>query len=233
MTNEELVYSYQQGDKKALDELAAKNKKIIFSLANKYYTSKTNSIDKEDLEQEGFLGLLVAADKYDFSKENKAQFTTYAVFWIKAKMNRFINSKNTNEETSLNKPVGEDGEGELGDYIDGENYGYENLEEQIYIKELRKKLDEVMKECTTLQEREILKLHYGWDNDKCITLQDIGELFAISGERARQTEGKALRKIRHSKWGRMQYKEYYMDRIKGEKNRRDNYMNWLMNQLDI
>src|SRR3712207_259209 len=157
MTNEELVYLYQQGDKQALDSLIEQNKGIIYKLVNRFYVEKTNSIDREDLEQEGTIGLIIAARKYDFNNEKKAKFITYAIHWIYSKINRYINQRNTNDETSLNIHIGEDEENELIDTIKDIDYSYENVEEKIYIKELRQEIEEVMREYNTLEEREILK----------------------------------------------------------------------------
>lgn len=210
MTNEELVYLYQQGHKEALERLAEQNKRIIYKLANRYYTEGTSSIDKEDLIQEGYLGLIAAADKYDPDNEKKAQFLTYAIYWINQKMSRFVRTRCTNEETSLNTPIGDEGDSELMDYIEGVDYGFENVEEQLYIKQLREELDQVMNQYNTLKEREIIKLHYGWDTNKEMPLTDIGEIFDITKERIRQIESRALGKIRRSSWGERKAKEMYV-----------------------
>lgn len=210
MTNEELVYLYQQGDKNALEKLIEKNKGIVYKLANKFYVEKTNSIDKEDLEQEGFIGLMVAAEKYDFNNLKKAKFTTYAVHWIYQKIYRYMQQKNTNKETSLNIPIGEDGENELLDTIEGVDYGFENVEERLYIQKLHEELEEAMLKYNTLQEREILKLRYGWNNVKPMKLREIGEVFNISRERVRQSESHARRKIRNTPWGREMRREMYI-----------------------
>lgn len=58
MSNEELVQLYEDGNKGALDKLVELNRGMVYKLANRFYTEKTNSIDKEDLEQEGFMGLM-------------------------------------------------------------------------------------------------------------------------------------------------------------------------------
>lgn len=213
MTNEELVYLYQQGDKKALDKLIDRNKGIVYKLANKFYVEKTNSIDKEDLEQEGFIGLMAAAGKYKRDIKNPAKFTTYAVYWVYSKISRYVNQRSTNEETSLNIPIGEDGENELLDTIEGVDHGFENVEERLYIQKLHEELEEVMQKYNTLQEREILKLRYGWNNVKPMKLREIGEVFNVSRERVRQSESHARRKIRNSPWGRDKAKEIYSNKI--------------------
>lgn len=201
MTNEELVYLYQQGDNTALNKLIEQNKRIVYKLVNKFYVEGTNSIDKEDLEQEGFIGLITAADRYDFDNEKKAQFMTYAVQWIYSKISRFVNTRCTNEEASLNAPINEDGDNELMDYIEGVDYSFENIEEKIYYQQLHTELDQVMDEQLTLKQRQIIKFHYGWDS-KTMTLAEIGDMFNINGERIRQIESKAIRNIRRSTWGR-------------------------------
>lgn len=209
MTNEELVKLYQLGDKQALEELTEKNKGIVIKMANKYYVEKTNSIDREDLEQEGMIGLIIAANKYDLNNPKKASFITYAVFWVNQRINRFMKQRNTNSEISLNKRIGEDEDMELGDFIEGVDYSFENVEDKIYRQQLRRELDEVMDKYNTLMEREILKFHYGWDDEICMTLDEIGEIYKITGERVRQLEEKALRKIRSTVWGRLKAQELY------------------------
>lgn len=153
MTNEELVHLYQNGDGQALSKLIEQNTGIVYKLVNKFYIEGTNSIDKEDLEQEGFIGLIIAANKYDFNNPKKANFITYAIHWIYSKISRFINQKNTNEETSLNIPIGEDEENELLDTIKDIDYSYENVEEKIYIQQLRQELEELMLQHNTLRQR--------------------------------------------------------------------------------
>lgn len=64
-----------------------------------------------------------------------------------------------------------------------------------------------MEACNTLREREVLKLHYGW-NIKPIIIREIGEIFSIPEEKTRQIETKALRKIHNSTWGRTIGKKY-------------------------
>ena len=114
MTNEELVKLYQLGDKQALEQLIEKNKGIVIKLVNKYYIDKTSSINREDLDQEGMIGLIIAANKYDLNNPKKASFITYAVFWVNQRLNRFVRQRNTNNEISLNKRIGEDEDTELG-----------------------------------------------------------------------------------------------------------------------
>lgn len=86
MTNEELVRKYQSGNQEALEELIKKNHRLVYSIALKYSFNGRNEI--EDLVQEGFIGLLRAADMYDQSAG--ASFGTYVFQWIRQSIHRSI-----------------------------------------------------------------------------------------------------------------------------------------------
>lgn len=213
MLNEELIKLYQDGNNQALEMLINQNKGIVYKIANRYYIEGTNSIDREDLEQEGIIGLITAAKKYDFNNIKKAQFITYAVFWINHNINRFVKYRCTNKETSLNAPVNKDDDSELMNYIEGEDYSYENIEEKIYQLQIRDEINKAIKEHLTLKEEEIIKFHYGWDNNKCMNFQEIGEILNIDMNRTRKIEDKALRTLRNSKWARLKAKEIYTEKM--------------------
>ena len=207
MSNEELVQIYQTGDNKALEELIQANTGIINKIANKYY-GINRELEFDDLFQNGVLGLIAAAKKYKFDIENRAKFITYAVHYI----NRYINScvngitskdiennKFYHQCTSLNKPTGEEEETEIGECVAYIDYGFENIEEKIFLNKLREDLEEVMQQRNTLEQREILKLKYGW-NSKPMKLDDIAEIYSITRDKVRNIESGALRKLRHSSW---------------------------------
>ncbi|MBC5624811.1 sigma-70 family RNA polymerase sigma factor [Clostridium sp. NSJ-49] len=208
MSNEELVQLYQSGDNKALEELIQANTGIINKIANKY-NGINRELELEDLYQNGVLGLITAAKKYDFNNEKKAKFITYAVFYIDRYIHRSVNGASSkdicnnklyNSCTSLNVPVGEDKDiGEIGDIIEDIDYGFENIEEEIFRANLRKELEEVMKTHNTLEQREVLKLKYGW-NTTPMKLDDIADIFNSTVSKVRNIENIALRKLRNSSW---------------------------------
>ena len=215
--NEELVLRYQKGERSSLDKLIENNMGIIYKMANKFYTQNSNAIDKEDLIQEGVIGLIIAAKKYDFNKPNKANFMTYSVHWIYQRLYRFVvgssskeigNNKLNNSCTSLNTPIGEDGETELEEFIEDKDYSFENKEEQIYLEQLRQELEKAMIECNSLREIEVLKLRYGWNGQKIMTLEEIGEVFNASMQMIKTIQYRALRKLRNSRWVRVNYREF-------------------------
>ena len=84
----ELVRSWQESSNKmALDKLVLSNIKAVLKEASRI-KSKNNYISYDDLIQEGMAGLLKAADKFDSTQG--VTFLTYAIWWIKANMRRYV-----------------------------------------------------------------------------------------------------------------------------------------------
>ena len=90
LTNEELIEQIKSGvnARDGMAKLWQQNKKFVHRIANQYQ----GYAELEDLLQEGFLGMHTAVFKYDLKKNNK--FLTYAEYWIKNYMQRFITQKN-------------------------------------------------------------------------------------------------------------------------------------------
>lgn len=76
------------GDESARERLAEGNLRLVVSLA-KHYVGR--GVQILDLIQEGNMGLMHAAEKYDYTKENR--FSTYASWWIKEAMQRAIDQQ--------------------------------------------------------------------------------------------------------------------------------------------
>lgn len=79
----------KDGDKKALDTLIKSNLRLVISIAKKFTAS--NKFSMMDLIQEGNMGLMAAASKYNYSFSTR--FSTYAYTWILQYMLRFIYNK--------------------------------------------------------------------------------------------------------------------------------------------
>ena len=75
----------EAGDMDARDELVEANLRLVISIAIKFQGS---NVPLEDLIQEGNLGLIRAADKFDYRKGFK--FSTYAIWWIKQAIMRSL-----------------------------------------------------------------------------------------------------------------------------------------------
>lgn len=78
----------QEGNQQAKQDLCIKNQGLVRKYANAYLNIYGNDLHIEDLEQMGYLGLLIAAEKFDFSFDNA--FSTYAIYWIKQSIARGI-----------------------------------------------------------------------------------------------------------------------------------------------
>ena len=100
---------------------------------------------------------------------------------------------------SLERPVGEEEDSELGSFIEDETTptptqsAFQNL--------LREKVEEVLSTLTPREAR-ILRLRFGLQNGRQYTLEEVGQKFGLTRERIRQIEGKALRRLRHPRRSR-------------------------------
>jgi RNA polymerase primary sigma factor len=95
---------------------------------------------------------------------------------------------------SLETPVGEEKESRLVDFI--EDQSSLPPDEEASRGMLKDKLDEVLSELTD-REKKIITLRFGLENDRPLTLEEVGNEFNLTRERIRQIEAKALRKLRH------------------------------------
>jgi RNA polymerase primary sigma factor len=83
----ELSLRMVDGDEAAREKLIKHNLRFVISVAKQYYSSNATL---EDLVNEGNYGLIIASKKYDPSRGFK--FITYAVYWIRNTILRFINT---------------------------------------------------------------------------------------------------------------------------------------------
>ena len=95
---------------------------------------------------------------------------------------------------SLHAPVGDGDEASVGDFI--EDKTSECPSDITSIGLLKDKLGAVLSSLNE-REREVLKLRFGIGDGNARTLEEVGRQFAVTRERIRQIEAKALRKMRH------------------------------------
>ena len=98
------------------------------------------------------------------------------------------------EPISLETPVGEEDESNLGNFIPDDEAP--SPSEQAADVLLREHIEEVMQTLTP-REAKVLKLRFGLQDGRMRTLEEVGKEFDVTRERIRQIEAKALRKLRH------------------------------------
>ena len=105
---------------------------------------------------------------------------------------------------SLERPVGEEEDSELGNFIEDEDAP--TPPDTAFHHLLQEKLEDVLSTLTPREAR-ILRLRFGLQNGRSYTLEEVGKKFGLTRERIRQIEGQALRKLRHPRRSR-QLRDY-------------------------
>ena len=98
------------------------------------------------------------------------------------------------EPISLETPIGEEEDSHLGDFIEDKQVG-SPVESMIGLS-LREQTNKVLNTLTPREEK-VLRLRFGLSDGCEHTLEEVGQDFAVTRERIRQIEAKALRKLRH------------------------------------
>jgi RNA polymerase primary sigma factor len=98
------------------------------------------------------------------------------------------------EPISLETPIGEEEDSHLGDFI--EDRGVVSPAEAVINVNLKDQTSQVLRTLTPREEK-VIKMRFGLEDGSEHTLEEVGQSFAVTRERIRQIEAKALRKLRH------------------------------------
>ncbi|MDJ0950981.1 MAG: sigma-70 family RNA polymerase sigma factor [Alphaproteobacteria bacterium] len=193
-------------DQAAVEELANSHLRLVASVAGKY---RRFGLPRNDLMQEGVVGLMQAASRFD--PDQGVRFATYAIWWIQASIRAFV-ARNTsivhngsrlnvsrlaNErgpDQSLDAPTSADSDMSLEDMLVDD--GPTPEETAIEINDRTAWAAWMAEALQTLTEREQRIIRARHLREKSTTLAELGEEFGISKERVRQIEKKALRELR-------------------------------------
>lgn len=244
----EVAKRAKEGDEEAKQQLIKANLKLVVTIAKK--AIHMSNLPMIDLIQEGNLGLMVAADKFNYKLGYK--FATYASWWIKqsmfkaiseqshcmkipvyiqetlskfSKIKREMENENNcqvkNEEVAKKMNIAPDKidtflnaysktisiesglensdgrEMSVADIIEDERA---SATETVEFENLR---TDILNVISTLKEREqeVVKMRYGLENSAKMTLEEIGNIYGVTKECIRQTELRALKKMRFSVLG--------------------------------
>jgi len=240
-----LAQRIEQGDAEAKKELIQANLKLVVTIAKK--SIHMSNLPVIDLIQEGNVGLLIAAEKYNYRLGYK--FSTYAGWWVKQSMFKAISEQSycmkipvyIQETLSKFSKVKTQMEQEANDQVKTEdvakkmNIAPDKIEmflsaytktisiengiergdgkelnvadiladntalvsENIEYQSLQNDINNVI---STLKDREqeVVKMRYGLDNSERYTLEEIGNIYGVTKECIRQTELRALKKMKKS-----------------------------------
>lgn len=158
MADNKIVELIQSGDKGALDFIINKYNNIVNMKASKFFAA---GIEKEDIIQEGLIGLYKATQSYDGDKQNS--FKSFANMCIERQLITVVKSANRqkniplNSAFSLNSPIYEDGDTDAIEVLDVNlvEDPLETIAKKEYLSLMENKIDENLSEF----ERKVLK-HY-------------------------------------------------------------------------
>lgn len=224
MTNEELVKAYQNGDKEAMNDIVEQNRGLVNMVVNSFYNGlETSYMDRDDLEQIGYMGLMEAVKHFDTSMGFK--FSTYASKAIMGYISRGLRVSTPWEKRS-------DTSGPMCQVISANGLlpGYEDLTYMDAIEDpaavndfhnmicamdreiLHRDLFDVLNRVFNVDDkpRNAIILKYGLTG-RPHTLKEIGDAYGTNADGANQWVRSGIRRIRSSGAGHALKRKYQLE----------------------
>lgn len=199
MNTDELAVQIQNGHNELLPELWEQVQRLVSMLAHRYLTALaggTYGIEHDDLMQSGYLAMSRALEEYDPSQ---GKFTTYLGYYIHSEFRIAIGRSDRqlrdplNKCRSLDEPINKDepdGAVLMDTIPDPHDYA-EEAEHHVFIKELRRALDEAL---ATLPAREATVVRsYYYDGQ---TQAETAEQLGVTHQRVKQLRDTGLHHLR-------------------------------------
>ena len=187
-TNEQLCAEWKQGNRAALDALVKNNLAFVRREANRLADQFRAYQHTDDLVQEGAIGLIEAAERYD--QERETGFLTYAAYWVRKRIREYLDSVLAGDIVSLEE-LAQAEETAAGDFSDS------GSPESILIR--KETIEELYHAMRTISKRESAYLWYRFgfpDEPESRTRKDTAVHFHLTESRAKATEETALDNMR-------------------------------------
>ena len=182
---------YAKGDPEARNVLIERNLRLVAHIIKKYYTQNG---DQEDLISIGTIGLIKGISSFDPSKG--ARLATYAARCIENEiLMYFRGQKKLQGEVSLSDSIESDKEGNALQLMDVVGVD-DTMLEDIHDRDSALKLRQLVQECLTQRESEIIRLRYGLGGTVPLTQREVAVSFGISRSYVSRIEQRALEKLR-------------------------------------
>ena len=180
-----------EGDLEARNILIARNLRLVAHIMKKYYAQTS---DQEDLISIGTIGLIKGITTFDGSKG--ARLATYAARCVENEiLMHFRSQKKSANDVSLSDYIDTGTEGAALSLMDVVAEDCDLLE-QVSSRELALQVRQVVRDCLTEQEKQVVELRYGLGGQPPLRQREVADRTGISRSYVSRIEKRALQKLR-------------------------------------
>lgn len=178
------------GDMNAREELIEKNLRLVVHISKKYQSS---GMESDDLVSIGTIGLIKAVNT--FKGDKGIRLATYAARCIENEILMVLrSSKKTQNDVSIDEPIGVDKEGNEISLIDIV-CSDDNVEETVALNVQVDNLYKLIETELTEREKKVMTMRYGLFNTKAFAQREVAKVLNISRSYVSRIEKKAISKL--------------------------------------